>query len=521
MTSARDAMPSRQTEDSRHARPTFRTFLRLRGVTRTYPGVIALRDVSLDIAAGEVVGLIGENGAGKSTLMNILGGVIAPTFGTIEIGGARHDRLTVQQSFDAGIAFVHQELNAFDNLDVAANVLLGREITSAGIGGWLGLIDRAAMARKVRPILDRVGAHFAPDTPVALLSLAEQQLLEIAKALSMNARLVILDEPTSSLTITETNTLLGVIEELRADGISVLFISHRLNEVKACADRVVVLRDGQVVGHLAKHEITHDAMIRLMIGRSLKDLYDPPARPPGAAALRINGVRTQANPRAEAHLDVHAGEILGLAGLVGSGRTELARAVFGIDKLRGGAVVAGGPDAGGPRPRRRHRRRAVSGARGSQGLRADPRFPHRREHFAGRSRRGEQARLCRPRAGAGAGRGATRQPRHPRARRDTRRRRAFGRQPAEGGAGQMAVDAPEGDDLRRADPRHRRRRQGRDLPADARLADAGVAILMISSDMEEVIGVSDRVAVMSHGRITGILERSDFRRHRVLTMAVG
>ena len=248
-------------------RPDLPVFLRLRAVTKSYPGVIALRDVSLDITAGEVVGLIGENGAGKSTLMNILGGVVAPTFGSIEIGGQVHERLTVQQSFDAGIAFVHQELTAFDNLDAAANVLLGREIRTAGIGGRLGLIDRAAMARKVRPILARVGARFSPETPVALLSLADQQLVEIAKALSMEARLVILDEPTSSLTIAETTTLLGVIAELRADGISVLFISHRLTEVKACADRVVVLRDGRVVGQLAKHEITHDAMVRLMIGR--------------------------------------------------------------------------------------------------------------------------------------------------------------------------------------------------------------------------------------------------------------
>src|SRR5436190_800665 len=239
-------------------------FLELAGITKTYPGVIALQDVSLSIAPGEVIGLIGENGAGKSTLMRILGGVAAPTFGTIRIDGETRSALGVPDAIKAGIAFVHQELNLFDNLSVSANVFIGREPLK---GGPLKLIDRKKLRSQVQPLLDRLGVDFTPDTSVAELSLAQMQLLEIAKALSLDARLVIMDEPTSSLTISETARLMQVITDLRVDGVSVIFISHRLNEVEECADRVVVLRDGRVVGALGKGNIRHDRMIRLMIGR--------------------------------------------------------------------------------------------------------------------------------------------------------------------------------------------------------------------------------------------------------------
>lgn len=177
------------------------------------------------------------------------------------------------ESQSAGIAFVHQELNVFDNLDVAANMFLGREIRS----GFLGLLDEKAMRAAAEPLLRRVGAMFKPDTPVADLSLAERQLLEIAKALSIKARVIIMDEPTSSLTLSETKTLMNVIADLKAEGIAVIYISHRLSEIEECADRVFALRDGKAAGELGKFEINHDAMIRMMIGRDLNSLYAPPA----------------------------------------------------------------------------------------------------------------------------------------------------------------------------------------------------------------------------------------------------
>ena len=254
--------------------------------------------------------------------------------------GVERRNLTVADAIRAGIAFVHQELNVFDNLDAAGNVFFGREPVG---GGFLKLIDRKRLHAAVQPFLDRLGVDFTPDMPVADMSLAQRQLLEIAKALSMNARLVIMDEPTSSLTLSETERLMRVIAWLKAEGVSVIFISHRLNEVEGCVDRVVVLRDGRMVGELDRASISHDAMIRFMIGRDLKALYIQPAldRPKGTT-LEIIGARTTAYPDRDVSLEVRGGQILGLAGLVGSGRTELARAVFGVDPLRGGVIKMNG-----------------------------------------------------------------------------------------------------------------------------------------------------------------------------------
>ncbi|MEO8684106.1 MAG: sugar ABC transporter ATP-binding protein, partial [Devosia sp.] len=314
-------------------------FLTLSGVRKTYPGIVALAGLEMNVRPGEVIGLVGENGAGKSTLMKILGGVVAPDQGTIVIDGVAHDALSVSQSIKAGIAFVHQELNLFDNLDVAANIFIGREDRS---GGWLNLVDKAALRAKTLPLLKRVGANFSPDAPVNSLSLAEQQMVEIAKALSVDARLVILDEPTSSLPLAETDKLLDVVVGLKAQGVAVIFISHRLHEIERVADRVIVLRDGAVVGMLDKAEVNHDRMVKLMIGRELaaRD-YQAPANV-GEISLSARGIRTGSYPERSIDLDLRKGEILGLAGLVGSGRTEFARVLFGIDESFGGSVTLDG-----------------------------------------------------------------------------------------------------------------------------------------------------------------------------------
>jgi ribose transport system ATP-binding protein len=290
-------------------------FLRLTGITKSYPGVVALSDFAADVRRGEVIGLVGENGAGKSTLMKILGGVTTPDRGTVEIDGVPHEGLTVSQSMNAGIAFVHQELNLFDNLDVAANVLIGREPRKFGL---LNIVDGKKLHAMVQPYLDQLGANFSSSTAVSRLSLAQRQIVEIAKALSLNARLVILDEPTSSLPIAETEKLLKVIAALKARGIAVMFVSHRLNEVVEACDRVIVLRDGRIVGHLAGDALTHDVMVKLMVGRDLKVAYAAPARERGDVVLSVQKLRTQTFPFAEVSIDFHRGEILGLAGLVGA-----------------------------------------------------------------------------------------------------------------------------------------------------------------------------------------------------------
>jgi len=307
--------------------------LELVGVSKVYPGVTALDDINLSVDRGELLGLIGENGAGKSTLMKILGGVVAPTAGTIRIDGRDHAMFSVAESMRAGIAFVHQELNLFENLDVAANVGMGREPLSP-----LMLIDRKSLRDRVTPLLARLGADFGPDAPVERLSIAQRQLVEIAKALSIDARVIIMDEPTSSLTLQETERLLRVIAELKANGVTIIYISHRLGEVKACADRVICLRDGRIVGELPREQIEHGTMIRLMIGRDLKALYIPPAVEPRDGGCDISGIVTRDFPDCQVDLSIRRGEILGLAGLVGSGRTSLARAMFGIDSIMAGQI---------------------------------------------------------------------------------------------------------------------------------------------------------------------------------------
>ena len=236
----------------------------MRGINKTFPGVKALTSVDFDIAKGEVVALIGENGAGKSTLMNILGGVHQPDSGTIQVNGENVSIKSVSHADALGIGFVHQELNILDNLDVGANVFLGREPRR------MGLIQKQIIEDKTNPFLEMLGLDISPNTPVSKLSIGQQQLVEIAKALSKEAKIIIMDEPTSSLTISETDKLLKVISDLKNEGISIIYISHRLGEVSTCADRVVALRDGSNAGTLTKNEINHDNMVSLMVGRELE-----------------------------------------------------------------------------------------------------------------------------------------------------------------------------------------------------------------------------------------------------------
>jgi ribose transport system ATP-binding protein len=493
-------------------------FLQLREITKTFPGVFALDRVSLSVGHGEVVGLVGENGAGKSTLMKVLGGVTEPTSGSIVVDGVEHSSLTVQRAIAAGIAFVHQELNLFDNLDAAANVFIGREPLTRGL---LRLVDRKKLVGLVRPLFDTLGVDFKPDTPVATLSLAQRQLLEIAKALSLNARLVIMDEPTSSLTLAETSRLMHVIKNLKAKGVSIIFISHRLNELVECADRVVVLRDGRTVGSLEGEQITPVAMIRLMIGRDLKSLYMPPAAPPGASVLDISDARTGAHPDQTVSLSVRRGEILGLAGLVGAGRTELARAVFGIDRLLDGSLALDGKTIRIATPRE-----AIS-----QGIFLVPEDRKRSGLLLDLS---IAENICLPNLSAHSSAWLVHDgevehiAEHQKDRLDIRAPSVESETGSLSGGNQQKVVLAKWLSLNPrvliCDEPTRGIDVGakRDIYEMLRgLADAGVAVLMISSDMEEVIGVSDRIAVMHEGSITGFLERAQFSEQNVLQLAVG
>jgi ribose transport system ATP-binding protein len=492
--------------------------LELVSVGKSYPGVRALDGVSVRVDRGEVLALIGENGAGKSTLMKILGGVVEPSEGVIRIDGVERASLTVADAMAAGIAFVHQELNLFDNLDVAANVMIGREPVLAGP---LRLIDRTALERKVTPLLRSLGVDFEAHTPLAELSLAQRQLVEIVKALSLEARVVIMDEPTSSLTVSETARLLKVIAELKAAGVSVIFISHRLNEVEQCADRVVVLRDGAVVGELARGEIAHDAMIRMMIGRDLKSLYIPPKNAPGTPVLDIVGLRTSTYAQHTIDLSLRSGEILGMAGLVGAGRTEVACAVFGVDPSGGGELRLDG------------RKIAVRAPRDAidRGIFLVPEDRKRAGLVLDQSVN-DNVSLANLAAFA---RGMLIRTGDERRNAEERCKALNIRTPSIdtiastlSGGNQQKVVLAKWLSMKPKVVIFDEPTRGIDVGSKSEiyalmrgLADAGVAILMISSDMEEVIGVSDRIVVMREGRIAGFLARHEFSEESVMRLAVG
>jgi ribose transport system ATP-binding protein len=310
--------------------------LQVRSLSKSFPGVLALREVSLEVAPGEVLAVIGENGAGKSTLMKILAGVQAADSGEILLDGEPIQIKSVEGALGLGIALIHQELNLSDNLEVGANIYLGREPR------WFGFIDKRKIARDSAGLLARVGLDVSPSTIVRHLSIGRQQMVEIAKALSVHARVLIMDEPTSSLSQGEAEQLFKVVKELRGRGISIIYISHRLGEVKELADRVTVLRDGKNAGELSRDEICHDRMVKLMVGRDLAQFYQRTIHTPGEVALEVRGLRTPAHPRHEISFQVRAGEVVGLAGLVGAGRTEVLQTLFGITPALSGSILVGG-----------------------------------------------------------------------------------------------------------------------------------------------------------------------------------
>ncbi|MCC6918637.1 MAG: sugar ABC transporter ATP-binding protein, partial [Alphaproteobacteria bacterium] len=323
--------------------------LTVEGVTKRFGGVTALSDVSLDVRRGEILGLMGENGAGKSTLLKILSGVQPPTSGRITFDGNDFAPSSPQEAKRLGIVTIYQELSLIPTLTVAENIFIGRAPT-----GLLGFVNWRRMEREARDIIARVGLKLDPRTPVSSLSVAEQQLVEIARALSLDSRLIIMDEPTSALTESEVQKLLSIMDRLRKDGVAIMFVTHRLEEASFICDRMTVLRDGKLAGHLereAGRPIPTPRIIERMVGRAASELYARPTdrHVAGEVRLSVRGLRTVRDPEAPhaivlegVDLDLKAGEILGVAGLVGSGRTELARAIFGADRIAAGTITLDG-----------------------------------------------------------------------------------------------------------------------------------------------------------------------------------
>jgi len=492
--------------------------LQMKGISKRFPGVVALDDVDLEVYPGEIVALAGENGAGKSTLMNILGGIHQPDSGSLRIDGDETAIRSVSDAIERGIGFIHQELNVLDNLDVAENVFLGREPVWAGP---LRLIDRKGIHSQADVLLKRLGSNLSGRTPVKGLSIAQQQTVEIAKALSLNARILIMDEPTSCLTLSETARLFEVAKELKAQGVSIIYITHRLGEIANLADRVVVLRDGRNAGTLAGDEITHDRIVKLMVGRDLNRFHDRVASSGEAGYLRVLNLRTKRYPEHSTSFDVRRGEILALAGLVGAGRSEVALAIFGVEPAVAGTVLLDGNPITILSPRDAIARGIylVSEDRRKSGLVLE--MPIREN-------------ITLPALPAYASAGLI--------------DRAAERRVAQDICGKLNIRTPSievsaanlsGGNQQKVvlakwlslNPKvliFDEPTRGIDVGAKAeiyrlmrRLAESGVAIIMISSDMEEVLGESDRVAVMHEGAITGILERNECSEEAIMRLAVG
>jgi ribose transport system ATP-binding protein len=307
------------------------------GICKAFPGVQALDDVTLEVGAGEVVALVGENGAGKSTLIKILSGCYRADAGEIGFDGQRLGHFTPSEAQRLGISVIYQEFNLAPPLSVAENVFVGRQPRTR-----LGTVAFGRMRADTQRILDALRLPLDARRLVNTLSVAEQQMVEIAKAISFQAKLIVMDEPTAALTEHETATLFDLVRRLKGQGVAVVYISHRLEEVFALADRVVVLRDGRNAGGLPIAEATVEKVVRLMVGRELKDMLRKEAVPLGEPVLEVRGLSRAASRVRDVSLGVRAGEIVGLAGLVGAGRTEIARAVFGIDPADAGEVRVGG-----------------------------------------------------------------------------------------------------------------------------------------------------------------------------------
>lgn len=310
-------------------------FIELKGVSKSFPGVKALSGVDLAVRKGEVHALVGENGAGKSTLIKVITGFHKMDEGSMYIDGRPVVFQNPHESIQAGIACIYQELSIVPQLNVADNIFLGNLPVKRG------LIDRAALMRETEKILERVSLNVRPQQLAGELSIAQQQMIEIGRALTRNARLIIMDEPTSSLTERETDSLMALIEKLRRDGISVIYISHKLDEVMNIADRITVMCDGRHVKNLYTKDTTRQQLIEYMLGRPLDNMYEHTPAAPGDVVLKVENL-TRTGVFEDVSFEVRAGEILGFFGLVGAGRSEIMRAIFGIDKLDGGQIFIHG-----------------------------------------------------------------------------------------------------------------------------------------------------------------------------------
>lgn len=492
----------------------------MEGISKRFPGVVALDNVSLAVGTGEIVALIGENGAGKSTLMKILGGAISRDTGTVKINGQAVEIRSPSEASALGIEFIHQELSVLDNLDVGANIFLRREPT---FGGFLKLIDRKRIYRESDEILKRLGVEVSSRTPLGQLSIAQQQLVEIARALSAGARIIIMDEPTSSLTLTETRRLLEIVKDLKAHNVSIIYISHRMHEVEEIADRAVVLRDGKNAGEIQGADITHERMVRMMVGRDLKEFFKAAGN--GSATrdggFEVRRLRTVRYPNHTITFNVGKGEVLGFAGLVGAGRSEVARAIFGVEESLDTEVALNGQTLRiqGPQDAITHGIYLVPEDRRLTGLIVD--FNVRENISLPNLDHYSSAKIINFKKEATAAREAVKAINIKTPSPEMRAANLSGGNQQKVVLAKWLTFSPRV--LIFDEPT-----RGIDVGAKSeiyelirKLASEGVSVIVISSEMEEVLGISDRIAVMHEGRLTGILDRAQFSEEAVMRLATG
>ena len=494
---------------------TQHTILRLEHIDKSFAGVHALEDVSFELMPGEIHALIGENGAGKSTLVKVITGVYQPNKGHIFFQGQRtvfHDTLSAHKH---GIAAIYQDLNLFPDLNIAENIFMGH----MPVNPKTKAVDWNLMYQRSAEILHLLGVALNPKSRVLGLSIAEQQMVEIAKALSVDAKVLLMDEPTSTLTLRETEELFRIARQLRERGTAIIFISHRLEEIFEIADRVSVLRDGHYVGTRAIEQITEDDLIQMMVGRTLSDLFPKKDSDITDVVLKVDNLYKEGLFR-DISFELHRGEILGLAGLVGARRTEVARAIFGVEPADGGAIQIEGDDVAIQYPKEAM---ALGVAylpedRQQHGLVLPMNLTHNitlpiLEQFTKHGWINQEAE------------------------RETAQEFVHRLEVKATGLWQNAQELSGGNQQKMVlgkwlatqpkilildEPTH-----GIDVGTKAtihqlmsHLASQGMAILMISSELPEVIGMSDRILVMHEGRLTGEFQRGEATQENVMAAAV-
>jgi rhamnose transport system ATP-binding protein len=492
------------------------SLLSVNGITKSFAGVHALQGVSFDLQPGEVHALVGENGAGKSTLIKVITGAHAPDSGSIEIDGHPVGDNSPQRSRSLGIAVIYQQPALFPDLSVAENMALGFEE-----GGNWRIIDWRARRARAQELLDRIGARISPDTAVRDLTMPEQQMVEIAKSLGGRAKVLVMDEPTASLPEHEVANLFRVVKELKSQGVGIVYVSHRLDELYALADRVTVLRDGQTVATRPMKEVERPELIRLMVGREISAIFPKRDVKQGDVVLETRGLDCRDSGIRGVSLSIRSGEILGLAGLVGAGRTELARVLFGLTPATGGEILIQGrrvpirtPAAAVergiayvPEDRRRHGvilEMPIAANATLAVLRRISKvgfidFARERELAVSYV---EKLAVKTPSIDTPAGNlsGGNQQ--------KVALSRWLATEPKV-----LILDEPtQGIDVGAKSEIHK-------LMVD--LAERGLAILMISSELPEILGMSDRVGVMRGGALAGILIRAEATQERVMALALG